>query len=261
MPRVNRDSRTPAHFRALRTALGIERRDLADLLDAHIHSVRAWDYHATAPDDAWAVLDTQARRLQDYVDTTLNDADRESGPVTLTAYVNDTAAQEAGMTVPAAWHLAAVGHAVIALKAKDREVRILYIPQQDRPPTRIETRTARSPSLSSWAAPSVSWPSSRAVPGDRTRRPQDNLCMQGPLPRARTTPARMDNLLASTRLPIRTQVIHPRASGPPTRELSTDTQVIHPRWQRCGNGRRRATTGNRLLVGSPGKGNGVADGA
>ena len=137
MPRVNNDPRTPAHFRALRTVLGISRRDLADLLDVHIRSARAWDYTTTAPDAAWAILDRQAAWVTDTLNSVedgLDLSEAESGPaegVDLTTYVNDASAQRAGIDMPAAWHSAGIGLLSLLLGADGYDVHVGYAPLED----------------------------------------------------------------------------------------------------------------------------------
>lgn len=52
MPRINKDSRSPAEFRTMREVLGISGPVLTDMLGVNLRSQRAWDYKTTTPDTA-----------------------------------------------------------------------------------------------------------------------------------------------------------------------------------------------------------------
>ena len=98
MPRINKDSRSPAEFRTMRELLGISGPVLADALDVNPRSQRAWDYKTTAPDTAWAVIDQRIEWIEDTAGTILNESENASnnGEIILVVYPNDDAARRAG---------------------------------------------------------------------------------------------------------------------------------------------------------------------
>ena len=78
MPRINKDSRSPAEFRTMREVLGISGPVLADALDVNPRSQRAWDYKTTAPDTAWAVIDQRIEWIEETAGTILNESENAS---------------------------------------------------------------------------------------------------------------------------------------------------------------------------------------
>ena len=131
MPRINKDSRSPAEFRTMRELLGISGPVLADALDVNPRSQRAWDYKTTAPDTAWAVIDQRIEWIEDTAGTILNESEDASnnGEIILVVYPNDDAARRAGCSVPASWHRAAMGHVAMILRMRGRTCRIEYPPE------------------------------------------------------------------------------------------------------------------------------------
>ena len=131
MPRLNPDPRTPAHFRALRETLGMSNADIARILGVNEKSVHKWCFTVTAPDAAWDVLDERARVVQEWIDGLLRRAS-ESGDgeeLTVTVYPNDEVARQHGLRVPAAWHRAAAGIALLVLEGEGVRVRLAYPPK------------------------------------------------------------------------------------------------------------------------------------
>ena len=142
MPRINKDSRSPAEFRTMREVLGISGPVLADALGVSRQvaclayqfsprSQRAWDYKTTAPDTAWAVIDQRIEWIEDTAGTILNESENASnnGEIILVVYPNDDAARRAGCSVPASWHRAAMGHVAMILRMRGRTCRIEYPPE------------------------------------------------------------------------------------------------------------------------------------
>ncbi|WP_172121166.1 hypothetical protein [Actinomyces faecalis] len=125
MPRINRDDRTPAHFRAMREAHGIARPDLVHLMGVRLTSVRDWDLRTTAPDEAWRILDGQARWVEDTL--TAITAQTTPGPVSLGTYRSDEAVREAGLPMRASWHRAGTGIIATALEAAGYSPAITYL--------------------------------------------------------------------------------------------------------------------------------------
>lgn len=136
MSKTPQAGRTPARFRALRTACGISRSDLARILEVAPRTVRAWDYKAIAPAAAWCIVEAQAQRVTEEVDAALEllDEATEGRPaperVELVAYVNDTSAKAAGLDIPATWHCATIGHIAMAMEAEGHTVSIVYAVQE-----------------------------------------------------------------------------------------------------------------------------------
>ena len=131
MPRINKDSRSPAEFRTMREVLGISGPVLADTLDVNPRSQRAWDYKTTAPDTAWAVIDQRIEWIEETADAILNESEDASNnrEIVLVVYPNDEAARRAGCSVPASWHRAAMGHVAMILRMRGRTCRIEYPPE------------------------------------------------------------------------------------------------------------------------------------
>lgn len=132
MPRINKDSRSPAEFRTMREVLGISGPVLADTLDVNPRSQRAWDYKTTAPDTAWAVIDQRIEWIEEMSGTILNESEDapDNREIILVVYPNDDAARRAGCSVPASWHRAAMGHVAMILRMRGRTCRIEYPPEE-----------------------------------------------------------------------------------------------------------------------------------
>ena len=132
MPRINKDSRSPAEFRTMREVLGISGPVLADTLDVNPRSQRAWDYKTTAPDIAWAVIDQRIEWIEETADAILKESEDASNnrEIVLVVYPNDEAARRAGCSVPASWHRAAMGHVAMILRMRGHVCRIEYPPAE-----------------------------------------------------------------------------------------------------------------------------------
>ena len=132
MPRINKDSRSPAEFRTMRELLGISGPVLADALGVNPRSQRAWDYKTTAPDIAWAVIDQRIEWIEEMSGTILNESEDapDNREIILVVYPNDDAARRAGCSVPASWHRAAMGHVAMILRMRGRTCRIEYPPEE-----------------------------------------------------------------------------------------------------------------------------------
>ena len=132
MPRIDKDSRSPAEFRTMREVLGISGPVLADTLDVNPRSQRAWNYKTTAPDVAWAVIDQRIEWIEETAGTILNESEDASnnGEIILVVYPNDDAARRAGCSVPASWHRAAMGHVAMILRMRGHVCRIEYPPAE-----------------------------------------------------------------------------------------------------------------------------------
>ena len=115
----------------MREVLGISGPVLADTLDVNPRSQRAWDYKTTAPDTAWAVIDQRIEWIEETAGTILNESEDASnnGEIILVVYPNDDAARQAGCSVPASWHRAAMGHVAMILRMRGRTCRIEYPPE------------------------------------------------------------------------------------------------------------------------------------
>ena len=132
MPRIDKDSRSPAEFRTMREILGISGPVLAGALDVNPRSQRAWDYKAMAPDIAWAVIDRRIEWIEETADAILNESEDASNnrEIVLVVYPNDEAARRAGCSVPASWHRAAMGHVAMILRMRGHVCRIDYPPEE-----------------------------------------------------------------------------------------------------------------------------------
>ena len=113
MPRIDKDSRSPAEFRTMREILGISGPVLAGALDVNPRSQRAWNYKAMAPDIAWAVIDQRIEWIEETADAILNESEDASNnrEIVLVVYPNDEAARRAGCSVPASWQTMEIGRA------------------------------------------------------------------------------------------------------------------------------------------------------
>lgn len=132
MPRINKDSRSPAEFRTMRELLGISGPVLADALGVNPRSQQAWDCKTTAPNIAWAVIDQRIEWIEEMADTILNESEDapDNREIILVVYPNDDAARRAGCSVPASWHRAAMGHVAMILRMRGRTCRIEYPPEE-----------------------------------------------------------------------------------------------------------------------------------
>ena len=133
MPRINRDRRSPAHFRTLREALGISVSDLASTLDVNRRSVRDWCFSTTAPDAAWDIIDKRATWVTSTLTAVLDELADQSDPdeVALSVYATDQQAQQAGLDMPAHEHRACVGILALCLMAEGYTVNISYVPRDN----------------------------------------------------------------------------------------------------------------------------------
>lgn len=130
MPRINRDSRSPAHFRTLRETLGISVSDLANTLDVNPRSVRDWCFSTTAPDAAWDIIDKRATWITSTLTAVLDELADQPDPdeVVLSVYATDQQARQAGLDMPAHEHRACVGVLTLCLMAEGYAVDINYVP-------------------------------------------------------------------------------------------------------------------------------------
>ena len=142
MPRLNPDTRNPAHFRVMRETLGISVSDLANTLDVNPRSVRDWCFSTTAPDAAWDIIDnhtTAARFLAqvrgvkfgDEIGAVMDELADQPDPdeVVLSVYATDQQARQAGLDMPAHEHRACIGILALCLMAEGYAVDISYVPR------------------------------------------------------------------------------------------------------------------------------------
>ena len=131
MPRLNPDTRSPAHFRTLREALGISVSDLANTLDVNPRSVRDWCFSTTAPDAAWDIIDKRATWVTSTLTAVLDELADQPDPdeVVLSVYATDQQARLAGLDMPAHEHRACIGILALCLKAEGYTVDISYVPR------------------------------------------------------------------------------------------------------------------------------------
>ena len=131
MPRINRDSRSPAHFRVTRETLGISVSDLANTLDVNPRSVRDWCFSTTAPDAAWDVIDERATWVTSTLTAVLDELADQPDPdeVVLSVYATDQQARQAGLDMPAHEHRACIGILALCLMAEGYTVDISYVPR------------------------------------------------------------------------------------------------------------------------------------
>lgn len=131
MPRINRDTRSPAHFRTLREALGISVSDLASTLGVNPRSVRDWCFSTTAPDDAWDIIDKRAKWVTSTLTAVLDELADQPDPdvVVLSVYATDQQARQADLDMPAHEHRACVGVLALCLMAEGYAVDIDYVPR------------------------------------------------------------------------------------------------------------------------------------
>ena len=129
--RVHKDPREPAEFRAMREVLGISGPMLAKMLDVNPRTQRAWDYKWIAPDRAWEIIDGRIEWIYRTVDALLDEMEgADDEEAVYVVYPNDEAAARAGIGVPAAWHLAALGIVVLMARREGRTVRLEYPPEE-----------------------------------------------------------------------------------------------------------------------------------
>ena len=131
MPRINRDHRSPAHFRVMRETLGIFVSDLAHTLDVNPRSVRDWCFSTTAPDAAWDVIDKRATWVTSTLTAVLDELADQPDPdeVVLSVYATDQQARQAGLDMPAHEHRACIGILALCLMAEGYAVDISYVPR------------------------------------------------------------------------------------------------------------------------------------
>ena len=132
MPRINRDHRSPAHFRVMRETLGISVSDLAHTLDVNPRSARDWCFSTTAPDAAWDIIDKRATWVTSTLTAILDElADQPDHPdeVVLSVYATDQQARLAGLDMPAHEHRACIGILALCLIAEGYTVKINYVPR------------------------------------------------------------------------------------------------------------------------------------
>lgn len=132
MPRINRDHRSPAHFRVMRETLGISVSDLAHTLDVNPRSARDWCFSTTAPDAAWDIIDKRATWVTSTLTAILDElADQPDHPdeVVLSVYATDQQARLAGLDMPAHEHRACIGILALCLMAEGYTVKINYVPR------------------------------------------------------------------------------------------------------------------------------------
>lgn len=135
MPRLNPDTRNPAHFRVMREILGISVSDLANTLDVNPRSVRDWCLSTTAPTAAWDIIDKRATWVTSTLTTVLDELADQPDPdeVVLSVFATDQQARLAGLDMPAHEHRAGVGVLALCLMAEGYTVDINYVPHDIAP--------------------------------------------------------------------------------------------------------------------------------
>lgn len=131
MPRINRDTRSPAHFRTLRETLGISISDLADTLNVNPRSVRDWCFSTTAPDAAWDIIDRRTAWVTATLTSVLDELADQPDPdeVVLSVYATDQQAQLADLGMSAREHRACIGVLSLCLMVEGYTVNIGYVPR------------------------------------------------------------------------------------------------------------------------------------
>ena len=131
MPRLNPDTRSPAHFRTLRETLGISVSDISNTLGVNPRSVRDWCFSTTAPDAAWDVIDKRATWVTSTLTAVLDELADQPDPdeVVLSVYATDQQARQAGLDMPAHEHRACIGILALCLMAEGYAVDISYVPR------------------------------------------------------------------------------------------------------------------------------------
>lgn len=131
MPRLNPDTRNPAHFRVMRETLGISVSDLANTLDVNPRSVRDWCFSTTAPDAAWDIIDNHTTWVTSTLTAVMDELADQPDPdeVVLSVYATDQQARQAGLDMPAHEHRACIGILALCLMAEGYTVDISYVPR------------------------------------------------------------------------------------------------------------------------------------